>query len=55
MIEIGYALSSEEHHPNFLVNNARVAEESGFSFAMISDHFHPGSVPKGIVLSCGAC
>jgi len=41
MIEIGYALSSEEHHPNDLVRHAQQAEEAGFSFALISDHFHP--------------
>jgi G6PDH family F420-dependent oxidoreductase len=41
MHEIGYKLSSEEHAPNTLVENARRAEEAGFSFAMISDHYHP--------------
>lgn len=41
MIEIGYALSSEEHAPNNLVHHAHVAEEAGFTFALISDHFHP--------------
>ena len=41
MVEIGYALSSEEHPPNDLVRNARRAEQSGFSFAAISDHYHP--------------
>ena len=41
MAEIGYALSSEEHAPNDLVKNARRAEEAGFTFALISDHFHP--------------
>jgi coenzyme F420-dependent glucose-6-phosphate dehydrogenase len=41
MIELGYALSSEEHSPRDLVENARRAEEVGFSFAMISDHYHP--------------
>lgn len=41
MTEIGYALSSEEHTPNDLVRHARLAEEAGFSFALISDHFHP--------------
>ena len=40
-MEFGYFLSSEEHPPNDLVRNARAAEEAGFSFAMISDHFHP--------------
>jgi coenzyme F420-dependent glucose-6-phosphate dehydrogenase len=38
---LGYALSSEEHGPRDLVRNARQAEEVGFTFAMISDHFHP--------------
>jgi G6PDH family F420-dependent oxidoreductase len=41
MTEIGYALSSEEHKPNDLVHFARRAEEVGFTFALISDHFHP--------------
>jgi coenzyme F420-dependent glucose-6-phosphate dehydrogenase len=41
MTEFGYALSSEEHPPAFLVENARKAEEHGFEFALISDHFHP--------------
>ena len=40
-IRFGYALSSEEHRPADLVANARRAEEAGFDFAMISDHFHP--------------
>jgi coenzyme F420-dependent glucose-6-phosphate dehydrogenase len=41
MVKIGYKLSSEEHPPNDLVAQAVRAEECGFSFAMISDHFHP--------------
>jgi coenzyme F420-dependent glucose-6-phosphate dehydrogenase len=40
-MEIGYKLSSEEHGPNDLVRFATLAEEHGFGFAMISDHFHP--------------
>jgi coenzyme F420-dependent glucose-6-phosphate dehydrogenase len=40
-MELGYFLSSEEHTPNDLVRNARAAEEAGFTFAMISDHYHP--------------
>jgi coenzyme F420-dependent glucose-6-phosphate dehydrogenase len=39
--EIGYALSSEEHRPVDLVRYAQLAEERGFTFALISDHFHP--------------
>ncbi len=38
---LGYALSSEEHRPLDLVRYATRAEESGFGFALISDHFHP--------------
>jgi coenzyme F420-dependent glucose-6-phosphate dehydrogenase len=41
MTEFGYWLSSEEHAPLDLVRNAARAEELGFSYAMISDHFHP--------------
>jgi G6PDH family F420-dependent oxidoreductase len=41
MVGLGYALSSEEHDPLTLVRNARAAEEAGFAFALISDHFHP--------------
>ena len=41
MVEFGYALSSEEHTPNNLVKYARQAEQSGFTFALISDHYHP--------------
>ena len=41
MTGFGYALSSEEHSPNDLVRNARRAEHAGFSFALVSDHFHP--------------
>ena len=40
-MEIGYWLSSEEHGPADLVANARRAEQAGFGFALISDHFHP--------------
>jgi coenzyme F420-dependent glucose-6-phosphate dehydrogenase len=40
-MEIGYKLCSEEHKPNDLVRFARRAEEVGFTFAMISDHYHP--------------
>jgi coenzyme F420-dependent glucose-6-phosphate dehydrogenase len=40
-VELGYALSSEEHSPADLVRHARAAEEAGFEFALISDHIHP--------------
>jgi coenzyme F420-dependent glucose-6-phosphate dehydrogenase len=41
VVQIGYAMSSEEHLPNDLVRHAKMAEEAGFPFALISDHFHP--------------
>src|SRR5262245_42286954 len=41
MVKFGYELSSEEHPPMRLVQNAKRAEEIGFQFALISDHFHP--------------
>ena len=41
MIEVGYALSSEEIGPAQLVTNAARAERAGFRFGLISDHFHP--------------
>lgn len=41
MTELGYSLSSEEHDPRRLVELAGRAEQAGFSFALISDHFHP--------------
>ena len=41
MIELGYAISSEEHASQQLVRNTQRAEEIGFTFALISDHYHP--------------
>jgi alkanesulfonate monooxygenase SsuD/methylene tetrahydromethanopterin reductase-like flavin-dependent oxidoreductase (luciferase family) len=42
-MEIGYSLSSEEHAPLDLVRDACRAEEVGFTFALISDHFRRGN------------
>jgi coenzyme F420-dependent glucose-6-phosphate dehydrogenase len=39
--ELGYSLSSEEHGPSDLVRFTKTAEDAGFTFALISDHFHP--------------
>lgn len=47
MFHLGYALSSEEHSPLQLVENARRAEQVGFEFALISDHFHPWVSSQG--------
>jgi G6PDH family F420-dependent oxidoreductase len=45
--DIGYALSSEEHGPAELVRHARRAEEAGFGYALVSDHFHPWTDRQG--------
>lgn len=47
MVEIGYTLSSEEFGPNELVRFAAIAEDSGFSFLTISDHYHPWVSAQG--------
>src|SRR3979409_2330212 len=40
-VQLGYKLSSEEFPATELVQLAHAAEEHGFTFALISDHFHP--------------
>ena len=47
MVELGYKLSSEEHAPPDLVRHAKLAEEAGFGFALISDHYHPWTDRQG--------
>lgn len=47
MVQLGYALSSEEARPNDLVRHARDAEATGFGYALISDHFHPWMDAQG--------
>jgi coenzyme F420-dependent glucose-6-phosphate dehydrogenase len=47
MMQLGYHLSSEEHSPGDLARNARAAEEAGFGFGLISDHFHPWVEAQG--------
>ena len=40
-MKLGLTLSSEEHGPRRLIDMAMLAEERGFDFVSISDHFHP--------------
>ncbi|MFF1477546.1 LLM class F420-dependent oxidoreductase [Streptomyces sp. NPDC058301] len=47
MTEYGYFLSSEEHTPAELVEQARMAEQAGFTSLWISDHFHPWNDSQG--------
>lgn len=41
MVDLGYALSTEEHGPKVCTRHAKRAEEAGFAFIMVSDHYHP--------------
>ena len=47
MVKVGYKLMSEEHGPRELVRNAKRAEEAGFDFAAISDHYFPWLAEQG--------
>ncbi len=47
MATYGYTLSSEEQAPLDLVRYAVRAEELGFEFASISDHYHPWIARQG--------
>jgi coenzyme F420-dependent glucose-6-phosphate dehydrogenase len=40
-MKLGLTLSSEEHGPRPLVDLAVLAEERGFDFVSVSDHYHP--------------
>jgi coenzyme F420-dependent glucose-6-phosphate dehydrogenase len=46
-IQLGYSLSSEEHSARDLVRHAVAAERAGFTFALISDHYHPWTDRQG--------
>jgi G6PDH family F420-dependent oxidoreductase len=41
MTQYGYSLMCELHHPNDLLAQAARAEQAGFDFLTISDHYHP--------------
>ncbi|MET7928970.1 LLM class F420-dependent oxidoreductase [Streptomyces sp. NPDC005349] len=47
MTEFGYFLSCEEHTPSELVEQARMAEQAGFTSLWISDHYHPWNSNQG--------
>jgi coenzyme F420-dependent glucose-6-phosphate dehydrogenase len=46
-MKLGLTLSSEEHGPRSLVDLAILAEERGFDFVSISDHYHPWISAQG--------
>ncbi|MET8177823.1 TIGR03557 family F420-dependent LLM class oxidoreductase [Streptomyces sp. NPDC005336] len=47
MTEYGYFLMAEEHEPAALVEQARMAEQAGFTALWISDHYHPWNEAQG--------
>jgi G6PDH family F420-dependent oxidoreductase len=47
MVTLGYKLSSEEQSAPDLVRYAQLAEDTGFGFALISDHYHPWTDRQG--------
>ena len=46
-LRIGYHLSCEEHPPERIVEWGRRAEEAGFDFLTVSDHYHPWTRAQG--------
>jgi len=47
MITLGYKLSSEEQSAIDLVRYAQMAQDAGFGFALVSDHYHPWTSRQG--------
>jgi coenzyme F420-dependent glucose-6-phosphate dehydrogenase len=47
MITLGYKLSSEEQSAIDLVRYAQMAQDAGFGFALVSDHYHPWTNRQG--------
>ena len=41
MTRFGYFCGHEQFHPEELVRHARLAENAGFDFLVVSEHFHP--------------
>jgi G6PDH family F420-dependent oxidoreductase len=47
MTEFGYTMMCEQSAPDALVGDIRRAEEAGFDFSVISDHFQPWLAEQG--------
>lgn len=47
MTDIGINLASEAHGPDELIDIATRAEDAGFDFAVVSDHYHPWISKQG--------
>src|ERR687890_2351443 len=46
-MRLGYFLSSEEHDPSALLEQAELAQSAGFEALWISDHFRPWNDEQG--------
>ena len=46
-MRIGYFLSCEEYTPEQLLDQARGAQDAGFDFLWVSDHYHPWNGEQG--------
>ncbi len=46
-MKFGYTCSSEEFEASELARNAVLAEDAGFEFVTVSDHFHPWTSSQG--------
>ena len=47
MIQIGYTMMCEQSGPKQLVHDVALAEQAGFDFAVISDHYSPWLASQG--------
>ena len=47
MTQFGYTMMTEQAAPDQLVRDVRLAEEAGFDFSVISDHFQPWLAEQG--------
>lgn len=46
-MHIGFKLASEDRQPTTLVDEALRAADAGFTFGLISDHYHPWTTQQG--------
>ena len=47
VVAFGYTMMTEQRNPRELVREAQLAEEAGFDFAVMSDHFQPWLESQG--------
>ncbi|HEY1832197.1 MAG TPA: hypothetical protein VGG38_18325 [Acidimicrobiales bacterium] len=55
MTEFGYTMMCEQSGPKELVTHVKAAEEAGFDFAVISDHYFPWLDEMGHSPYAGPC